>query len=104
MGCDKLSHKLLDLGFFSALGTTERSAGQPDGFLVKRGTPNTFDYNNGVVVVYDEMGRPWLKPGPGGVLVEEIHEIRNEYSLTIGAHVPHSNDGGRFAHEILPTL
>ena len=95
---DKLSHKLIDLGFFSVLGTTEHAGGGRDGFLVKRGTPNTCDYNNGVSVIYDETGRPWIFRGSLG------SDMVASFNLKRGAHVPHSNDGGHFVHEVVNKL
>ena len=95
---DKLSHKLIDLGFFSVLGTIEHAGGGRDGFLVKRGTPNTCDYNNGVSVIYDETGRPWIFRGSLG------SDMVTSFNLKRGAHVPHSNDGGHFVHEVLARL
>ena len=100
---DKLSHKLIDLGFFSVLGTTEHAGGGRDGFLVKRGTPNTFDGNNGVSVVYDETGCPWILRG-GTVSLNTWNTLVRPFNLRRGAHVPHSNDGGRFVHEVVAKL
>lgn len=102
MGCDKLSHILLDLGCFSVLGTTERSGGNTTGPIVERGKALTWDYNNGVLAVYDEKGRPWIMGGGH----EKFNEVQAEISrnqLKRGAHVPHSNDGGRFIREVLRT-
>ena len=46
MGC-KLSHVLLDTGWFCALGTSEHpGAMRGEGHLVPLGTPFTHDYNN----------------------------------------------------------
>lgn len=95
----KLSHKLLDIGFFSALGTSEEEV------HVGRRTPNTYDSNNGVTVVYDEEGRPWIVRNDhlDGVM-EKFQIVIAEHSLKRGAYVPHSNDGGYFVHEVLPKL
>ena len=102
MGTNKLSHTLIDLGFFSALGTSENSGMMREEVHVKRGTANTFDYNNGVTVVYDEEGRPWILHNSR--LTDEAAEKLREYSLKRGAHVPHSNDGGYFVREIAMKL
>jgi len=95
-----LSRKLLDLGFFSALGTTQHFAGGEG--LVERGTPYTTDQNNGVVVVYDEKGWPWI------VSASEYTDASRRYLgdevMNHGAHVPHSNDGGHFVRDVLPYL
>ena len=46
----KLPYKLLDLRFFSALGTTEADYRLRDwNAIVKRGVPNTYAYNQGVM-------------------------------------------------------
>jgi hypothetical protein len=102
----KLSHRLMDNGFFSALGTTEIVGGSPK--IVKRGQSHSLDHNNGVQVIYDEEGRPWIKRS------EDINQSQLDaifrgmsiwkYGMTIGAMVPHSNDGGHFVLEILPAL
>ena len=100
--CTKLSHQLLDLGFFSALGTTEHAGPQPREIVVKRSTPMTTSYNNGVRVIYDEEGRPWIAAYRG---IEEMLSIEQAgHKLTQGAYVPHSNDGGCFVREVLPKL
>jgi len=103
---DKLSHKLIDLGFFSALGTIEHAGGGRDGFPVKRGTPNTCDNNNGVTVVYDETGRPWIlhERGLSTLSLDIWRTLVMPFALKRGAHVPHSNDGGRFVHEVVDKL
>ncbi|RJQ37825.1 hypothetical protein C4552_00320 [Candidatus Parcubacteria bacterium] len=98
MGCDKLSHNLLDLGFFSALGTTEHCGGVPR--QVRRRTAYRWDYNNGVAVVYDEEGRPWILPGEKFTQkIKDKLEIR--LRLTQGTYVPHSNDGGSYIKRVL---
>ena len=93
---DKISNELLEQGFFSALGTMENAYYALRGNIVKRGKPCTWDYNNGVMVVYDEEGRPWIKHGGSRPYWED--------RLTRGDYVPHSNDGGLFVCEILPKL
>lgn len=107
----KLSHKLIDFDFFCALGTTQHAGPRRLEIIVKRGTPNTYDHNNGVTVVYDEVGRPWIRYGrhvPPHMSANEYNESINrligEYKLVRGASVPHSNDGGCFVREVLPTL
>lgn len=104
----KLSHVLLDLGLFCALGTTERSGVELK--LVKKGMPYTTDTNNGVSVVYDEAGRPWVmrlqEAGSLGYPGKEIQACLDENGkeLKRGAYVPHSNDGGHFMREVLPMI
>lgn len=104
MGTEKLSHILLDMGFFSALGTTEWAAGEKK--LVLRGTPKTWDANNGVIVVYDDDGRPWISANlEVGIVTLAVDKYRvGQFNLQRGAYVPHSNDGGQFIHYLLPAL
>lgn len=98
----KLSHVLIDLGFFSALGTSEHPGMTRAEIHVKRDTPNRWDENNGVLVVYDEEGRPWIKRSEDVTQTVDI-QFR-QYALKRGAYVPHSNDGGHFVRNVIPTL
>jgi hypothetical protein len=98
MGDKRLAHVLIDLGFFSALGTTEF-----DGTLVRKGEEFTWDTNNGVTVVFDQIGRPWIKR-TSQVSHETMTELITAFGLERGARVPHSNDGGHFILETLPSL
>ncbi len=108
--CGKFSHRLLDMGFFCVLGTHEFGAGETE--FVKRGVVYTYDVNNGVFVMYDEEGRPWILPSGLMSIAWKKGNIREEFKefpmiqrvLKQGAHVPHSNDGGRFVRGVLPTL
>ncbi len=102
MGTSKLSHILIDLGFFSALGTSEHLGMTPEECHVKRGQPNTQDYNNGVQVVYDENGRPWIIHG--SKVDDTVQQGLWDFNLSRGAYVPHSNDGGYFIREIAMKL
>ncbi|HEY4528466.1 MAG TPA: hypothetical protein VJJ48_01400 [Candidatus Paceibacterota bacterium] len=100
---DKLCALLKSMKFYPVLGTTEYAGGNSKPVEVKKGKPLTWDRNNGVAVVYDEDGCPWIKEGfmqPGGCGGLTI----NQYILTRGAYVPHSNDGGYFVREVLPKL
>jgi hypothetical protein len=100
----KLSHKLDNLGFFPALGTTERP-GMTDERLVGHGTPYTYERNNGVLAVYDQHGRPWVAlDGRDDEKRTGLRELSSEFELQIGAYVPHSNDGGQFLGHTLPSL
>jgi hypothetical protein len=98
----KLSHTLIDYGFFSALGTTERE-GLPGQRIIERGTPKTWDRNNGVFVVNDEIGRPWIVR-VSITSIDIIETLNREFPLQQGANVPHSNDGGHFVRCVLPIL
>ena len=91
-----LSQVLKEQGYKNVLATNERHAGGAS--PVWYGQPFTWDYNNGVTVVYDENGEPWIKHGRLW-----LEGLKPEL-LERGAHVPHSNDGGHFVREILPTL
>jgi hypothetical protein len=104
MGNDtqKLSHVVLDIGFFCALGTKERchkTSDEVNERCVQRKTPNTWSSNNGVMVVYDEVGRPWIMDH--SQVTEEVQEKLRSFSLTQGAYVPHSNDGGNFVRNVV---
>lgn len=94
----KTSQMLLEYGFFWVLGTTQRSGGSPEGTLVERGTPHTFDCNNGILVIYDEEGRPWIHSSDTKIPGVFVQKLRR------GAHVPHSNDGGYFFREVVNKL
>lgn len=102
----KLSHELIDLGFFSALGTSEHPGFCREGQHVRRGTPNTYDSNNGVSVVFDEEGRPWIvvNRNMNDETAPKLTEILHEYGVKRGAYVPHSNDGGHFVLSIMSKL
>lgn len=101
----KLSEELLVLGFFSALGTTQHRLGGKAENYVGRGTPLTWDTNNGILVIYDEEGRPWIRRRDyGAELGKVVNDLVVDRRVTRGAYVPHSNDGGHFVYEVLPTL
>ncbi len=102
----KISYKLNDLGFFSALGTSEHSGMTRQAVHVMHGTPHTYDMNNGVTVVYDEEGRPWIRRwgDNDGVTARLFEGVIHTYSLERGAYVPHSNDGGWFVRKVIPNL
>jgi hypothetical protein len=103
MGEMKLSHALLDTGFFCALGTTESHGGGVS--FVRRGEAKTWDSNNGILVVYDEAGRPWITTHSKlNKLDGDVEELVRLHDLNRGAPVPHSNDGGYFVRHVLPTL
>lgn len=98
----KLSHKLLDLGFFSALGTTEE--GKTDNRRsVGRGTPFTADKNQGTFVIYDENGWPWIKRTVE-LDLDALRAVTDEFPVKLGAYVPHSNDSGYFVRIRIPSL
>ena len=101
----KLSHALIDLGFFSALGTLEYFDGRVSDSHVERGEPNTWDSNNGVTVIYDEVGRPWIVRNEVPEDIKRgISSLIRTCGLKVGGYVPHSNDGGRFVIEVMEKL
>ena len=95
-------------GFFSALGTIERYLGEDR--LVRRGTPLTHGRNNGILVIYDDQGWPWVilarKLSTRWWIAMSFNTYHNSDLVDFrpGAYVPHSNDGGHFMLEILPDL
>ncbi|MFA6495395.1 MAG: hypothetical protein WC246_02755 [Candidatus Paceibacterota bacterium] len=103
MGKDqRLSHFLLDEGFYSVLGTTESYNGEC--VIVSRRAHFTYDLNNAVLVVYDEEGRPWIRAERhGGTNIIAVL-VREYPCLKRGAYVPHSNDGGTYAFVVFPSL
>lgn len=103
MGSSELSHKLLDLGFFSALGTTE-TVGAGEKRFVERQSPRTLDINNGVMVVVDDEGRPWIMKVRRMEMVAMYHDVFTKFNFRRGTYVPHSNDGGHFVDDVLPAL
>ena len=81
--------------FFMVAGTTERARGCLSEDLVGRGTPLTWDINNGLMVIYDDIGMPWIRC-TRWVTRNWEEEFVEHHKLTRGARVPHSNDGGTF--------
>ena len=92
-----ISKFLKNRGYKNVLETDETD---PEGVirLVKCGEPLSWDHKNDVTVVYDEKGEPWIKQGQ--LFLEDFKTVM----LSRGAHVPHSNDGGYFVSEVLPTM
>jgi hypothetical protein len=100
---EPLSQKLKAAGFYYALGTYENYYDiEKNKYVsakerVKKGEPYHSGYNNGVTVVYDEEGRPWVKSGfvNTKTTFSDVSKLRFD-----GAYVPHSNDGGHFMKSI----
>lgn len=90
----KLSDDLLELGFSLVLDRLEYPGGRKEGTKVSCGTAKTFDHNNGVTVVYDQEGRPWVIQGKR-LVYGTMDRLRRYHSLQHGAYVPFSN-GGRW--------
>ena len=80
-------------GLFMAYGTCEKKG--PKLKCVKTGEPKTWDINQGILVVYDEKGLPWVR-----FATSQSHSwlerVAMSHNLEKGAYVPHSNDNGKF--------
>ena len=98
---NKLATALLALGFIPVLGTTEACGHER--YLVNRGAPKKFDVHNGVIVVYDEIGVPWIAT-QANISIRQMRELAREHRIIDGAYVPHSNDGGRFIRGNVPSV
>ena len=98
----RLSCRLIELGFFCALGTEERTPIRRYR-RVHKGNPLKYDARDGVTVVYDEEGRPWIKESTG-YDKDEFARLTGDYDLHWGAYVPHANDQGYWFREVMPTL
>jgi len=96
-----LAKALLMLGFIPVLGTFETCG--KERHIVSRGAPKRFDYKNGVIVVYDELGAPWIV-NMADVTIRKVRDLAREYHLSDGVYVPHSKDGGSFIRGNLPSV
>ncbi len=75
--------------FYPVLGTFEHN-----GLKVAPGEPLTWGCNNGILVIYDDGGMPWITRRSK---VQEHPMVRQLLrSLRAGTYVPHSNDGGEY--------
>ena len=92
----RLSQRLLERDLLPVYGTTEKLAKQQR--FVPVGQPYTWDTNNGILVIYDERGWPWIKRGSDSL---DTAELFGGEPNTRGAYVPHSNDGGEFVKKML---
>ncbi len=69
--------------FLCVFGKTERKKGEE--VLIGKGVPMTWDTVNGVTVLYDERGNPWVHLG----------KLKfSDPTLRRGAYVPFASDGG----------
>lgn len=93
----KLSEVLAQNGFRNVLGMFELVSGVSE---VEAGNPYTRDTNNGVAVVYDEEGDPWVMPIHIYALTG-VHCL-DGISFKSGAYVPFSNDGGNQIRKMFP--
>ncbi len=94
-----LSQVLLAHKFMPVQGTTEKVGVEKK--TVSKGAPFTWDTNNGVSVVYDENGHPWIVRGEFNP--RRLYMSYKVDLLTRGAYVPHSNDGGQYIQMIART-
>lgn len=87
---DTISNRVSRFGFMHVFRMTE-SFGRGDTAKVDKGLPGRWDQNNGVIVVYDEDGQPWIYPASR--MTDDIRSFVR--SLHPGEYVPFSNDGGK---------
>lgn len=85
-----MKEKFGELNFRHVLGKTEMIGGTKPS-TIRKGKPLTWDTNNGVTVIYDGNGDPWVHQG-----VLEVSDLQR------GAHVPFSNDGGFGIRQLFP--
>ena len=87
-----LSSALLALGFLHVSGIT----------VPKRS--GKYCQNNGVIVVYDQIGEPWI------IRCQHLGDremdalIREHGIVEAFVHVPHSNDGGAYLRNHKPSV
>jgi hypothetical protein len=97
--------RLMMVGFVPVLGMTEKTL-LADCVMVKKGKPYSFGSQNGVHVIYDDKGDPWVRRYHG-VDVREILQsigLMTSHLWTRGAYVPFSHDGGEWKRTVLPGL
>lgn len=92
----RLSERLQAMAWIRATGKREfvPLTSELERFGVRTGTPETADTNNGMAVVYDEEGHAWVKPRRA---FTQKDAGLFPFGCRMGAHVPFSNDGGRWA-------
>ncbi len=95
-----LSELLREAGYRNVVGTIEKNGFERH--QVEKGAPYTWDANNGVRVVHDEVGDPWIKQSAKGwpTLGKSAYPCVQERMLKRGAYVPHSNDSGEYVKQI----
>ena len=87
---------LRSAGFQCVFQYQETTGGDAKGRQVEKGVPMTYDYNNGVVVVYDQDGFPWVAP------INYLERFEGRDQLRRGADVPFSKDGGHRIRKMFP--
>jgi hypothetical protein len=85
-----LTRKLIALTFLPVLNVEENN-GFGDPVKVISGQPNRFDINNGIMVIYDHVGSPWII-SLSNISHERIAEMVDIFHLRRGAYVPFSNN------------
>ena len=95
-----IARKLADLGFTSTLGTREESLTLDQNKEIKANPEKAFrhGHNNGVFVVYDHRGIPWIRRGYLNPAEQSELELKDELR---GVYVPHSNDCGMWVQKFL---
>ncbi len=87
----RLSETLQEQGWINVYGFNEiEGAVQRE---IGDGIRLTWDFNCGVLAVFDETGRPWVRAADY-VSDDEMTDLRQSFLLRRGAYVPFSNDGG----------
>ena len=101
-------------GFVNVLGTYEYVKKQYQ--EVGKSPSMTWNRNQGVMVVVDITGAPWIKRSNEKEIADWVKaaEANPEHlfgDIQVEGHrfnqhgqVPHSNDGGRFVQDVLPTI
>lgn len=92
---DKIGHELLDAGFLPVLGTSEQSATDKGYILVRRGTKRSYAQRNGIIVVSDNQGIPWINWETVETIIM-LKKMIKDHHLRHRLHVPHANDQGKF--------
>ena len=87
----KICQYLVGRGFFSALNTIEFPGGTQEMVGYNPAQAKKSSSNNGVTVVYDEKGEPWVRRRP--ITCEERDWLLDHGVSFKGAYVPHSNGG-----------
>lgn len=103
----KMRMVLVDLGFKDVCGMLECRGGVLEGCTLdnilkpKEQFAFRFDTNNGVCVIYDELGHAWINRSYR-LLEVALCQIRVMAHIERGAYVPFSNDGGYMAVILFP--
>ena len=90
---------LTQAGFRSVFGAQEAVGGDARSRNVEKGQAMTCDSNNGVTVIYDNDGFPWIAPI---MFLERVPDFEGRMGLRKGAYVPFSNDGGYGIRKMFP--